>query len=357
MTTATTPATAGATPDALHELTVVVRALLDCPVSLVSLLDGERLRWLASSPVPTPAVDTTDLGTASVVEPTVFCRRVIATGRPLQVHDTVTDPEVVDGDLQRGDTLADLGARAYCGIPLTVGDAGVVGALVALDVEPRTWTPAEVAVLTRLGVLASAALGLHEASTEATRSRAAAESATTQARCCWPCPRRWPAPRPRRHRLRRLRRRRQHPGRQLLLPGPGGPRPAAVGVRPRPRSPRPAGPAVGLGAPRGRPPRRPRRRHRAGDLVPRRGAMLVRHPTTWDPATGPIPYEATAHLPLSHAGQVVGVLSLVFDSPRSWTRSARDEKLALARYTAQALHRAQLLADRRTAARPCSWPC
>ncbi|SDO61051.1 GAF domain-containing protein [Klenkia soli] len=351
LATTTAGRASGPVPDALHELTVVVRDLLDCPVSLVSLLDGDRLRWLASSPVRTPDVDPTDLGSGYVVEPTVFCRRVIATGLPLSVDDTSTAPGVLDGDLQRGTTLTGLGARAYCGVPLTAGDAGVVGVLVALDVEPRTWTPAEVAVLTRLGVLASAALGLRRVGDEATRSRAAAETATTQAQVLLAlsealadtetavdiaCAVSDVAARtlgasycflglvdPTRRRLE-------------FVPVPGHP-----GLEDPQWDWVPVGDAhpAGNAAVTGR-----------ATWFPDAAALMERHPTTWDPATGPVAYEATAHLPLSHAGEVVGVLSLVFDTPRSWTAAARDEKLALARYTAQALNRAQLLAERRTAA-------
>ncbi len=61
-------------------------------------------------------------------------------------------------------------------------------------------------------------------------------------------------------------------------------------------------------------------------------------------------FEASAHLPLLVAGDVPGTLSLVWDRPRTPTPAEEGLVLALARYTAQAVARAVLLAEQESVA-------
>ena len=72
--------------------------------------------------------------------------------------------------------------------------------------------------------------------------------------------------------------------------------------------------------------------------------------TPWAQVGEQMPFQASAHLPLVVGGQVVGSLSLVHDTATEWSLHDKSAMLALAGYTAQALQRAQLLAERRTAA-------
>jgi diguanylate cyclase (GGDEF)-like protein/PAS domain S-box-containing protein len=86
-----------------------------------------------------------------------ICQHVVLQGRPVSLPDVRLDPRE---QVQTTGRL--IGFRAYLGVPLTDDRGNVLGALCAMDAEPREWTPDDVAVLRDLADVAVAHLVLRE---------------------------------------------------------------------------------------------------------------------------------------------------------------------------------------------------
>ena len=115
----------------------MVRRSLGTPMALVCLVVDDHQVVAGASGLP-PEVDTTR------PLPLSDClgRWVVADRQPLVVTDARED------DRLRGNpAVAALGVAAYAGWPLTDHTGEVVGALCAVDVEPRPWTIGDVEML------------------------------------------------------------------------------------------------------------------------------------------------------------------------------------------------------------------
>ncbi|WP_199439719.1 SpoIIE family protein phosphatase [Umezawaea beigongshangensis] len=94
------------------------------------------------------------------------CSHVVATGRPLAVADVRADPE-----LRGGLAVPGLGVVAYAGTPLTDSGGHVLGALCAIDPEPRDWTRDDLDALGDVAAACSAELRLRVAARQAEHER------------------------------------------------------------------------------------------------------------------------------------------------------------------------------------------
>ena len=74
-----------------------------------------------------------------------FCQYVVAEGAPLVVTDARQDDRLHDNP-----AIDEHGAVAYCGVPLTDRDGHTLGSFCAIEHRPRTWSQAEIDVLTEL---------------------------------------------------------------------------------------------------------------------------------------------------------------------------------------------------------------
>lgn len=129
-------------------LTRLARRLMRTPVTAVSLLDADRQFFLSAQGLPEPwaVLRETPLSYS-------FCRSVVETGLPFVVRDARRDPRV------RGNpAITELGVVAYLGVPLALPDGCVIGALCAIDNEPRGWTEEDEWALTDLAGAAMAEL-------------------------------------------------------------------------------------------------------------------------------------------------------------------------------------------------------
>jgi signal transduction histidine kinase len=118
---------------AFDRLSGLAARVVGAPVSLVSLVDGDRQFFKSRVGLGrTWSADSDGSGTSRTHE---LCRRVVAAGEPV----IVDDDRDADGP--------DEGFAAYAGVPLTTTQGFVVGAFCALDFEPREWTPDEIATL------------------------------------------------------------------------------------------------------------------------------------------------------------------------------------------------------------------
>ncbi|NAZ88493.1 sensor domain-containing phosphodiesterase [Kineococcus indalonis] len=132
---------------ALQALAEAAARALGAPVAGLSLMGADEQHYLARVQVPT------------VVLPRhlSLCTHTVSGGRPVAVGDTLADPRFADHPLVTGEPHL----RAYAGVPLFGRDGLPVGSLCVLDVRPRGFGAADVAVLERLARAAGELLELH----------------------------------------------------------------------------------------------------------------------------------------------------------------------------------------------------
>ncbi|MDP3340390.1 sensor domain-containing diguanylate cyclase [Frigidibacter sp.] len=115
------------------KLTQLVRDVLGVPIAAVSLVDAER-QWFKSI-VGLPVCETS--------REVSFCSHAIRRNEPMLVPDATEDPRFAMNPLVTGDP----GIRSYLGIPLTTPDGYNLGALCAIDTQPRRFDATQIAVM------------------------------------------------------------------------------------------------------------------------------------------------------------------------------------------------------------------
>ena len=142
---------------AFDRVTRLVAEVLHVPVALFTLVTDERQVFKSS--VGLGELRETPLSHS-------FCRHVVDSGAPLEVVDARKHPKVRDNP-----SIEEYGIVAYLGVPLTTSDGVRLGALCAIDHEPREWTGRDHGVLEDLAGAAMAEVELRRA------NRAVAEAA------------------------------------------------------------------------------------------------------------------------------------------------------------------------------------
>jgi len=127
-------------------ITTVVSALLDVPIVLVSLVAAD-FQWFKSR---------CGLEANSTSRSSSFCAYTFTPEEPgaaslLVIEDALRDERVAVNPLVLGEPYI----RFYAGCPLVLSDGIRVGALCAIDIVPRSLTPAQAQVLTNFGQLAT----------------------------------------------------------------------------------------------------------------------------------------------------------------------------------------------------------
>jgi serine phosphatase RsbU (regulator of sigma subunit) len=329
-----------AQPDpAFDRIAQIARRHLDVPLVLVSLVSrsGQVYPGAAGLP-PNLEADRFSPLTDS------FCRYVVASRSVLVVED-VRLRELLAGSPASG--VLDI--VAYAGFPLVDETGTVVGALAAIDHEPRVWTERELALLGDLADACSSELRLRSEREHVRQAHGQATRAARQA------------------------------GVLLLMSdafhdaltvedvartvadvarsGLGAARTrisvvdhSGRGLRHVPTAPRPDD---GVDSERVRidedTPVCHVARTRAPLFFADHAEMIAAFPALR--ATVPLDGGAVAVLPLVAGHRLDGVLTLAWSAPRDFATDNRTLKSALAAYTAQALERAQLFAERRDVAR------
>ncbi|TCO76055.1 ATP-binding protein [Chromatocurvus halotolerans] len=145
-----------------------VASELRAPVALVSILDkaGDRQFFKGAIGLGEPwrALRQTPLSHS-------FCRHVVEERAPLVIGNARNDPRV-----RENPAITELDVAAYLGAPITLADGEPIGALCAIDSEPREWTAGEQRMLEILADAASAIARARLAALEAEESRLAAEA-------------------------------------------------------------------------------------------------------------------------------------------------------------------------------------
>jgi diguanylate cyclase (GGDEF)-like protein len=142
---------------AFDRVTRLVTEVLHVPVALFTLVTDDRQVFKSS------------VGLGELRETPIshsFCRHVVDSGAPLEVVDARKHPKVRDNP-----SIEEFGIVAYLGVPLITSDGVRLGALCAIDHEPRQWTGRDHGVLEDLAGAAMAEIELRRA------NRAVAEAA------------------------------------------------------------------------------------------------------------------------------------------------------------------------------------
>ena len=165
--------------EVFDRLTRLVCRLLGVPMALVSLVEADRQFFKSAVGLPTPWAVQRETPLSHS-----FCKHVVASGAPLAVQDASRHPLVCDNL-----AVAELGVVAYLGMPLVTSDGYVLGALCAIDTQPRDWTLADAAALRDLAAMAVGeismrrmALELEARMREETVAREAAQAQLARAR-------------------------------------------------------------------------------------------------------------------------------------------------------------------------------
>ena len=240
---------------------------------------------------------------------------------------------------------------ACAAVPLT-GAGHVIGALCAVDPGLRHWSDDDVATLTDLAAMASSALTLRTQETSATRAQRTAEGADA------------------RHRLL-LQLSEALAGTETIgdvaaavtslaarTMGTGWAALGLLDVMGRAVTFVPVAGGHGVPTDGGWAPLQTNHDHPTAHVVrtgvaefwPDARSTLARYPGAVGTGSAAVAFQANSHLPLVVGGRVLGVLSLGWPDSRSIDTEERDVQRALAGYTAQAVNRATLLAERRSAA-------
>lgn len=121
-------------PDgAFDRITALAARLLDVPISVVSIVDTDRI-WFKSH----HGLDAEEIG-----RDPGLCASAILQDGPWLVSDAATDPRTLANPLVAGE----LGLRFYAGVPLTTHDGHNLGTLCVIDTEPRDIEPVQVDTL------------------------------------------------------------------------------------------------------------------------------------------------------------------------------------------------------------------
>jgi diguanylate cyclase (GGDEF)-like protein len=134
---------------AFDRITRLVAEVLHVPVALFTLVTDEQQVFKSS--VGVGELRSTPLSHS-------FCRHVVDSGAPLEVVDARVHPKVHDNP-----SISEHGIVAYLGMPLTTSDGQRLGALCAIDHQPREWTGRDHGVLEDLAGAAMAEVELRRA--------------------------------------------------------------------------------------------------------------------------------------------------------------------------------------------------
>lgn len=129
----------------------LVRNVIGVPIAAVSLVD-ERRQWFKAQ---------RGMGIDGGPRESAFCNHTIRQEQPLVVSDATTDVRFSASDLVQGAPYI----RGYAGVPLTTPDGYNVGALCAIDTNPRTFTPQQIDILVNLAELVCNELELRQIAT------------------------------------------------------------------------------------------------------------------------------------------------------------------------------------------------
>lgn len=133
---------------------------LRVPIALVSFVDDQRQIFCGATGLPEPVATARQTPLSYS-----FCQHVVVQEVPLIVEDVREHPLMRDNL-----SIPEFGVVAYAGIPLRTNDGQILGSFCALDLQPRHWTPDDVATLTDFAAATVAEIEQRAAMRSAERS-------------------------------------------------------------------------------------------------------------------------------------------------------------------------------------------
>lgn len=137
----------------LDRWTRLAAGLIDAPLALLSLVDGNRQYFKSHVGLPDDLAAERETPLSHS-----FCQHVVSSRRPLIVGDAREHPLLRDNG-----AVADLGVVAYAGQPVTTSDGHTLGSFCVLDDSPREWTTQELGLLEDLAAGLTAEIELRSA--------------------------------------------------------------------------------------------------------------------------------------------------------------------------------------------------
>ncbi len=147
----------------LRELVAYAAEVCDAPVSLVSMVEEDRQRFLAE----------VGFGRSETTLDESICAHTILESGILEVPDAFADPRFADNPLVTGDPRV----RFYAGISVRTDEGLPLGAFCVLDTKPRVLTEFQRRTLALLGKQAEAQIKLQQRTRELGLERNEAEAA------------------------------------------------------------------------------------------------------------------------------------------------------------------------------------
>jgi signal transduction histidine kinase len=129
--------------EAFDRLTRLASTILNTPVSLVSLVDGNHQFFKSQVGLPEPWA--TDRATPLSHS---FCQHVVASAAPFIVTDARQHPLLKDNL-----AIRDIKVIAYLGVPLTTPEGQTLGSFCAIDGQARIWSEREIKIMQDLASL------------------------------------------------------------------------------------------------------------------------------------------------------------------------------------------------------------
>lgn len=125
-------------PEAVYDrLTQMVVQILGAPISLITLVAGERQFFKSQCGLPEPWASLRETPLTHS-----FCQYVVMSEQPLRVPDAREH-----GFLKSNLAIPEIGVIAYLGVPLVSAEGLVLGTLCAIDSEAREWTDQDLEIL------------------------------------------------------------------------------------------------------------------------------------------------------------------------------------------------------------------
>ncbi len=133
--------------DLFSRITLLASTMLDCPIALLSVVEGERQWFLGRT--------GTELYETRIEDS--FCAICVIDERPLLIADARHDPRLAENELVTGPPFI----RSYVGVPIRGEDGVVLGALCGISPEAATFRSDQIAPLAMLAELAEQSIALH----------------------------------------------------------------------------------------------------------------------------------------------------------------------------------------------------
>ena len=149
--------------NSFDRLTRLATEIIGVPVALVSIIDDDQDRQYFAGACGLGEPWATQRQTPLTHS---FCQHVVASGQSLSIKDARADPLV-----QANRAIRDLNVIAYLGVPVSAPGGRHVGALCAIDHQPREWSQKDLSLITDLAASVSDQIALRAALYESERLR------------------------------------------------------------------------------------------------------------------------------------------------------------------------------------------